>query len=350
MISIISKPFGTTKEGKQVTAFEMANENGMSVRILDLGCIIQSITLPDAHGNILDVVLGYDDVSSYEMGSCLYGAVVGRYASRIKDGHFFLEGKEYQLEKNSPNGHNHIHGVFPHKIFDAKVDGESLLLHYLSPDQEEGYPGNLNVYVRYTLAADNALMIEYEATTDETTVLNLTNHCYFNLNGQDGSTVLDHKVWLNCVAYTEYSDTFAPTGRIIPVDGTPLDFHQEHSIRERFDSDYRQFRICTGYDHNMILAGTPGQFRPIGTVKNEKSGLMLEAFTTEPAIEFYTANFIHFDEAPCGKNGLRYPKNGGFCLEAQHYPDSVNHPEFPSTVLKPNETYRQKTVYRIHKF
>ena len=347
MTTIVSAPFGYTQEGKEVRAFTLSNENGMNVRILDLGCAIQSITLPDKSGDIIDVVLGYEDVLSYENGSCFYGAIVGRYANRIKGGRFYLDGKEYQLEKNSPNGTNHIHGVFAKRLFDAEIVGETLRLHYLSPDLEEGYPGNLRLTVTYSLDEENTLRIEYEATCDQTTVINLTNHCYFNLNGQDGSTVLNHNVWLNCIAYTEYSDTFAPTGRIISVEGTPLDFRKNHTIGERFDDDYRQLRICTGYDHNMILDGKVGELKPVGTAYSENSGLTLEVFTTEPAIQFYSGNFIHLDAAKVGKQGIRYPKNGGLCMEAQHYPDSVNHPEFPSTTLKAGETYHQTTIYRI---
>lgn len=347
MTTITSKQFGLTKDGRVVTAFEMRNGAGICVRVLDYGCAIQSITLPDRDGKIVDVVLGYDDIRSYEEGSCFYGAVVGRYANRIKDGHFFLEGKEIQLEKNSPNGHNHIHGVFPHRIFDAKIEGESLLFHYLSPDQEEGYPGNLDLTVRYSLDENGALTLDYEAFTDKVTVINLTNHCYFNLNGHDGSTVLNHKVWLNCIGFTEYSDTFAPTGRVISVENTPLDFRKEQTIGARFDDDFRQFRICTGYDHNMILDGKLGELKPVGTAKSDVTGILLEVFTTEPAIQFYSGNFIQFDEAPIGKFGIRYPKNGGLCFEAQHYPDSMNQPTFPSTVLRPGETYRQKTIYRL---
>ncbi len=347
MTMITSKPFGYTKSGHLVTAFEMRNSQGVTVRVLDLGCAIQSILLLDREGKETDVVLGYEDVASYEEGSCFYGAVVGRYANRIKGGHFFLEGKEYQLEKNSPNGTNHIHGVFAQKVFESKIEGEELVFHYLSPDGEEGYPGNLSLTVTYTLSEDGALTLEYEATTDETTVINLTNHCYFNLNGHDGSTVLGHHVWLNCIAYTEYSDTFAPTGRIIPVEGTPLDFRNEHQMERDWDSSYRQFRICTGFDHNMILDGKPGELKPVGTAYSEQSGICLRVFTTEPAIQFYSGNFIQFDNAPMGKYGIRYPKNGGLCMEAQHYPDSVNNPSFPSTVLHPGETYHQKTIYQL---
>ena len=347
MITITSKEFGKTKDGQTVTAFELTNSNGVRVRILDLGCAIQSIVLPDRDGNMTDVVLGYDDVASYEEGSCFYGAIVGRYANRIKDGHFVIDGKEYQLEKNSPNGTNHIHGVFAKRLFKASIEGEELVFHYLSPDGEEGYPGNLDLEIRYIFGEDNSLEINYKATTDVATVLNLTNHCSFSLNGIDGSTILNHKVRLNCVAYTEYSDTFAPTGRIIPVDDTPLDFREEHSIEERFYDDYRQLRICTGYDHNMILGGAEGELKLIGTARSEKTGISLEAYTTEPAIQFYSGNYIQFDSALGGKNGIRFPKQGGLCMEAQHYPDAMNHANFPNVILRPGEVYRQKTIYKL---
>jgi len=346
MVTISTKEFGKTKEGKKVTAFECSNGNGMSVRILDFGATVQSITVPDKNGNPTDVVLGYDDVASYENGSCFYGGIVGRFANRIKNAHFVLDGKEYQLEKNS--GENHNHGVFNKRMFDARIDNGTLIFRYVSPDMEEGFPGNFTLEVRYLLCEDNALEIEYKATTDAPTVVNLTNHSYFNLNGQDGSTVLDHKLWLNSSNFTEYDETFAQTGRMISVENTPLDFREEQVIGARFDSDYPQFRICTGYDHNMILDGEMGEMKPIGTAKSEKSGISLAAFTTEPAIQLYSGNYIQFDTVKNGKNGIHYPKNGGLCMEAQHYPDSINNPHFPSTVLRPDEIYTQKTVYRLN--
>ena len=347
MVTVHESEFGRTKDGKAVSSFELKNDSGMSVRLLDYGCTIQSITVPDKNGKPVDVVLGYDDIASYEDGSCYYGAVIGRYANRIGGGRFVLDGREYQLEKNSENGHNHIHGVFARTVFSATFDGGDLILRYFSPDGEEGYPGNLSVEIRYHLCADNALEISYTAMTDAPTVINLSNHCYFHLNGQDGSTILDHRLRLNSSYYTEYTEVFAQTGRIIPVEQTPLDFRAEHTFGSRFDDDYPPFRVCTGYDHNMILDGPTGELKPIGRVTCDRSGIVLEAFTTEPAIQLYSGNFIHFDPVPHGKNGIRYPKNGGFCMEAQHYPDSVNHPHFPTTVLRPGEVYRQKTVYRF---
>ena len=346
MSTIHAKEFGRTKAGQTVTAFDLRNGSGMRVRILDFGATVQSLTLPDRNGVLTDVVLGYDDVESYENGSCYYGAVVGRYANRIGNARFVLDGKEYRLEK-TPGENNHVHGVFNKRLFEASADADALVLRYLSPDMEEGYPGNLVVEVRYRLCEDNALEITYQATTDAPTVLNLTNHTYFNLNGQDGSTILDHKVRLNCGHFTEYTESFAQTGRTISVENTPLDFRKEEYIGARFNDGYPQLRLCTGYDHNMILDGKEGELKLIGTVKSEKTGICLEAFTTEPAVHFYSGNYMHFDSVPKGKNNIHYPKNGGFCLEAQHYPDSVNHPHFPGTVLRPGEVYRQKTIYRL---
>ena len=347
MTDVKTKQFGILQDGRKVTAFEMKNGSGMAVRILDYGCTIQSIVVPDRNNVPTDVVLGYDDISSYENGSCFFGAVVGRYANRLGDARFTLDGKEYILEKTSENKMHHLHGVYAKRLFKGRIENGTLVFNYLSPDGEEGFPGNLNLEVRYTLGEDNSLTLSYTATTDAPTIINLTNHCYFNLNGQNGSTVLNHRVKLNSGYFTEYTPTFAQTGRIIPVDGTPLDFRKEQTVGARFDDDYHQFRICTGYDHNMVLDGKDGELKPIGTAQSDESGIRLEAFTTEPAIQFYSANFIHFDSAPNGKNGIRYPKNGGLCFEAQHYPDSMNHRHFPNVILRPAETYVQETIYRL---
>lgn len=349
MTTIQAKEFGKTKDGQKVTVYELRNGSGMSVNILDYGATVQSIIVPDRDGVPTDVVLGYDDIASYENGSCYYGAIVGRYANRMRAGGFFLDGKEHWLPMNCEET-NHLHGVFPRKVFESSIDGETAIFRYLSPDQEEGFPGNLSLEVRYRLCEDNSLEITYTAETDEPTVVNLTNHSYFNLNGQDGSTILDHRVWLNSSNFTEYSKSFSQTGRIIPVENTPLDFRQEHTIGSRCKDEYEQLSMCTGYDHNMVLDGIEGKMKPIGTAKSDKTGILLEAFTTEPAIQFYCANFIHYDPVPHGKNGIRYPRNGGLCMEAQHFPDSVHHQHFPSTILRPDETYRQTTVYRFKTF
>lgn len=346
MAIVSTKEFGKTKDGRIVTSYCMRNESGMSVNVLDFGGTVQSIVVPDRDGKPVDVALGYDDVLSYENGTCYYGGIVGRFANRIGGARFVLDGKEFTLPK-TPGEDNHVHGIFNKRLFQASVEDGAVILSYLSPNGEEGYPGNLNVQVRYDLSDDNALAISYQVTTDEPTILNITNHSYFNLNGQDGSTIFDHKVQLNSSSFTEYTPSFAQTGRIIPVDNTPMDFREEHTVGERFNDDYYQLRLCTGYDHNMILDGKQGELKRIGIAKSENTGISVEAFTTEPAIQFYVGNYMHLDEVKKGKNGITYPKNGALCFEAQHYPDSVNHPNFPSVVLRPGEVYRQKTVYRF---
>lgn len=346
MTTIQTRAFGQTGDGRGVTAFDLQNGGGMRVTALDFGGTVQSVLVPDRTGTPTDVVLGYDDIASYENGTCYYGAIVGRYANRLRDGRFVLDGREYQLEKNSEES-NHLHGVFSKRMFEASPDGGDLLLRYLSPDGEEGFPGSLRVEVRYRLREDNALELRYTAETDAPTLLNLTNHSYFNLNGADGSTVLDHRLQLNSSRFTEYTETLAQTGRILSVEHTPLDFREEQAVGARIRDDYPQLRLCAGYDHNMVLDGAAGELKPIGTVKSGKSGICLEAFTTEPAVQFYTGNYIPFDPVPHGKNGVRYPKNGALCLEAQHYPDSARHAHFPSVVLRPGEVYTQTTVYRF---
>lgn len=346
---INSREFGYTKDGQKVTAFELSNNNKMVVTVLDFGGTVQSIYVPDRNGKPTDVVLGYEDVQSYENGTCYYGAIVGRYANRIGGARFVLDKKEYLLEK-TPGENNHLHGIFNKRVFETEANDDALILRYLSPDMEEGYPGNLNVEVCYALCDDNSLEITYKATTDAPTVLNLTNHTYFNLDGQVGSTILDHKLLLNCSSFTEYTETFAQTGKIISVENTPLDFREEKTIGAHFNDDYSQLRLCTGYDHNMIIDGNDGELKLIGVAKSEKSGIRLKAYTTEPAVQFYSGNYMQFDAVTKGKNNIHYVKNSGFCLEAQHYPDSVNHANFPKTVLRPGEIYRQKTIYKLDLF
>lgn len=346
MTNINKRPFGITSKGQAVTAFELKNSQ-MCVTVLDFGCTIQSITLLDKNNELRDICLGYNDVSSYEKGSCFYGAVVGRFANRIGEASFSIDGKLYQLEK-TPGENNHVHGVFSKRLFKAETQGEKLVLRYTSPDMEEGYPGNLNVEVTFRLSEDNELEISYLATTDFPTVINLTNHCYFNLNGQDNSAIFDHIVKLNCSYFSEYNEDFSQTGRIISVDNTPLDFRKEHTFGERFYDDYHQLRICTGYDHNMIIDGKENELKYAGSCRSEKTGILLEMFTTEPALQFYSGNYINYDPVEMGKGGFKYVKNGAFCFEAQHYPDSPRHMNFPNTILRPGEKYTQKTIYKFN--
>lgn len=345
MIRIITEPFGAIENGKSVTRFVMENQSGMKVAVIDYGCAVQSIVVPDRDGVLRDVALGYDDASYYEQGGCFFGAFVGRYANRIGNAAFPLNGKTYHLKKNE--GENHLHGAFAHRHFSGVIKGDAVEFTIESPPSEEGYPGTLMGTVLYRLTEDNALEIEYAAVCDEDTVINLTNHTYFNLNGQDGSDVLNHTIRLYADSFTEISEKKLPTGRVLGVDGTPLDFRTEKAIGAEIDSDFQQLRLTSGYDHNMILIGAAGALKRAAVVKSPQTGIVLTASTTEPAVQFYSGNYIQGDRAPRGKAPVRYPRYGGFCLEAQHYPDSVHHPAFPDTILKKGETYYQKTIYRF---
>ncbi|MCR5825695.1 MAG: galactose mutarotase [Oscillospiraceae bacterium] len=341
-MAIRSESFGVTKHGEAVTRWTLENAAGMRVCILSYACAVQSIIVPDREGRPVDVVLGYDTLAGYEAGSCFFGAFVGRYANRIKGASFTLGGKTYPLEKN--DGNNHLHGVYCHQVFDGTVEGDTLVLRRVSPDGEEGYPGTLTFEVRYTLREDNALVIDYRAETDADTVVNFTNHSYFNLNG--AGDILGNRLTLAASRFTEGDAETLPTGRILPVAGTPMDFCSAKAIGAELAADYEQLTLCRGYDHNYILDSTDASV-PFATAEGERSGIVLEAYTTQPAVQLYTGNYVDDDTAPCGKGGVRYPRYAGFCLETQHYPCSPNYPQFPSTVLHPGETYRQQTVYRF---
>lgn len=342
-ISITSAPFGVTKNGETVTRWMLSNASGMEVGILDFGCTVQSILVPDAAGKKIDVALGYDALDGYEAGTCFFGAFVGRYANRIKGAQFELNGKRYALEKN--DGNNHLHGVYCKQVFDAAVEDDTLIFRRVSPDGEEGYPGTLTFEVRYRLTEDNALEIEYVGRTDADTVVNFTNHTYFNLNG--AGDILGHKMTICADRFTEGDAETLPTGRILEVAGTPMDFRAGRVIGADIAADFEQLKLAGGYDHNFILNGEAGTLRKMAAAEGGESGLRMEAFTTQPAMQLYTGNFVHMDAAPFGKGGVRYPRYAGFCLESQHYPCSPNFPAFPTTVLRPGEEYREKTVYRF---
>ena len=342
-MKIAKAPFGVTKDGKSVSVYTLSNEKGMIVRILDFGCIIQSVLVPDKNGALTDLVLGYDDIASYEQGTCFYGAFVGRYANRIKGAAFTLNGKEYVLPKN--DGDNHLHGTFATTVFEAAMTEDELILSYISPDGEEGYPGTLTLNVIYHLSEENELEIEYLAKTDADTVINLTNHSYFNLNGQDGSTIYDHTLWLDADRFTEGDAQTLPTGRILSVEGTPFDFRCPKTIGQDIFKEEQQLVLARGYDHNLILNTTAGELQHFAYAQNAK--YRLDAYTTQPAVQLYTGNYLDADPVKTGKQGISYPFRGGFCLETQHYPCSPNFPEFPTTVLKPGQVYQEKTVYQF---
>lgn len=342
MAGITSRPFGTTAAGEAVTLYTLKNSKGMSVDVLDYGCTVQSILVKTPGGGTLDVALGYDDISGYENGTCFFGAFVGRYANRIKGSAFELGGKHYEIPANE--GKNHLHGVLTRTMFAAAEDKGSLVLKVLSPDGEEGFPGNLDITVKYSLTEENELVMDYTAVTDADTVVNFTNHSYFNLNGGDGGDILGHTLRLNADKFTECDAETIPTGRILPVGGTPMDFTVGKTVGQDIRADIEQLRLCKGYDHNFILRGEDGAMKSVAVLRGDKSGVTMECSTTQPAVQLYTGNFV--DDT--GKGGVYYGQYSALCLETQHYPCSPNFPEFPSTVLHPGEVYRQTTVYKFN--
>lgn len=330
--------------------YTLANKNGVSAKITNYGGIVMSLNVPDKSGQFSDVVLGFETAEDYLKPHPYFGALIGRYGNRIAKGKFTLEGKEYILAQN--DGPNSLHGGlkgFDKVIWDAKpLDtpaGPALELTYLSQDGEEGYPGNLLVKIIYTLTHDNELRIDYTATSDETTVINLTHHSYFNLAGADTGTILDHELLLNAAHFTPVNQTLIPTGEIRPVAGTPFDFTQPTKIGLRINQDDEQLKFGLGYDHNWVLNSSDGSLALAARVSEPGSGRVMEVWTTEPGIQFYSGNFL--DGSNIGKGGKVYQHRYGFCLETQHFPDSPNQPNFPSTVLKASQTYTSTTVYKF---
>jgi aldose 1-epimerase len=340
--SITEKPFGNF-ESKPVTEYIITNTNGMQVSIINYGGTVTKIITPDKNGDMGDVILGYDSLSGFlQKGNPYFGALIGRYGNRIANAKFTLDGKEYKLAANDHG--NSLHGGekgFDKVFWNAeKLGDSSLKLTYLSKDGEEGYPGNLNAEVIYTLGSDNSLKIDYTATTDKPTPVNLTNHCYFNLSAGKDSTILNHEVMLNADKYTPVNDKLIPTGQIAEVKGTPMDFTSAKKVGKEIDS------VKGGYDHNWVLNKNGNGLEQVATVYEPTSSRYMEVFTTDPGIQFYTGNFLN-GTLTNTKNGLNYVRHGALCLETQHFPDSPNESLFPSTILKPGETYKQTTVYKF---
>ncbi|MEP6513353.1 MAG: aldose epimerase family protein [Parafilimonas sp.] len=341
-----AKNFQSTIDGKPTGLYVLKNEN-MQVAVTNYGARVISIIVPDKNGNLTDVAVGYNAVQPYtEGGDTYFGAIVGRYGNRIAKGKFKLDGKEYTLATN--NGANHLHGGnkgFSRVVWDAQQQNDStLLLSYLSKDGEEGYPGNLNAKVIYTLTGDNQLKIDYEVTTDKPTVLNLTNHTYFNLNGQGSGTINNHLMMINADKYTPVDSTLIPTGSIEAVEGTPFDFRSQTPIGSRVnDTSNKQIKYGKGYDHNFILNTKGNMQMKAAEVTGDQSGIVMDIYTMEPGIQFYGGNFM--DATHNIKGGKKDDYRTAFCLETQHYPDSPNQPSFPSTELIPGKQYKTTTVY-----
>jgi aldose 1-epimerase len=345
-MAIHSEYFGTTRDAVPVELYTLTNRRGLEARVATYGGTLVSLLVPDRHGAFADVVLGFDTLDSYLTNHAYFGSLIGRYANRIRDGAFPLGGRRYQLPKNDRTNHLHggargFHTVLwkPEPI--VTPQGPCLKLRRRSADAEEGYPGNLTVEVRYTLTDSDELVLDYIASTDAPTVLNLTNHAYFNLAGR--GSIEGHVLRLAATRFLPVDSTLVPTGELRPVDGTPFDFTSPRTIGERLNADDEQLRHGGGYDHNWVLDKDAAVEAPAAEVQDPASGRRMTVHTTQPGVQIYSGNFL--DGSIAGKNGVPYEKHAGFCLETQHFPDSPNQPAFPLTVLEPGEVYRETTRY-----
>ena len=349
-ISLSEKPFGKTKKGEPVTYFELSNTNGMTVGIIDFGATVTKILVPDKNGNTGDVVLGHDNMKSYEEKNDYFGCIAGRYANRIGNGTFTINGKKYQVPKN--NNGNALHGGiegFDKKVWDAttfqRADSAGVVFTYLSKDGEEGYPGELLVKVTYSLGLENSLRVDYEATTTRSTVLNLTNHSYFNLKDGGKSSILDHKLMINAPWYTPVDEGLIATGEILSVEDSPFDFQVPKAIGSQIEEDHIQLKNGMGYDHNFVIKKEPDELGLMARVYDPVTGRVMETHSTEPGVQFYSGNFLNGEIT--GKNDVQYNHRSGFCLETQHFPDSPNKGHFPSVMLEPDDQFNSTTIYKF---
>ena len=346
--AVTRAPFGKLKDGSAVEVFTLTNAKGVEVRAITYGGIIQSWKVPDKAGKLADVVLGFDTIDGYQTDHPFFGAIIGRYGNRIGNAQFSLDGRTYKLAAN--NGPNNLHGGakgFDKQLWTGEIvksdRGQAVAFSRTSPDGEEGFPGTLKVRVTYILTDQNGLIVEYEASTDKATPVNLTQHSYFNLAGEGSGTILDHQLMINADRYTPVNDTLIPTGELAPVAGTAFDFRKPTRIGDRIDQPDVQLKNGKGYDHNWVLNQKQSGLQLAARVFEPKSGRTLEITTSEPGLQFYAGNFL--DGTIKGKQGHVYGHRSGFCLETQHFPDSPNKPAFPSTILKPGQPYRTTTVF-----
>jgi aldose 1-epimerase len=348
---IQQRVLGRTARGEDVSCFTLEGSGGLRLSVLDYGAVVQALHVPDRDGRMADVVLGYDDVAGYERGRFYLGAAIGRCVGRIGGAAFTLDGTRYELSVNDPP--NHLHGgrrgfsavVWRARPFEG-ADGIGVVLEHTSPDGDEGYPGNLDVRITYTVSVANVFSVDYRATSDRATPVNLTQHAYFNLAGEGSGDVLAQELTVHAASFTPLNTNLLPTGEIVPVEGTPLDFRAPRTIGERIAADDEQIRIAVGYDHNFVLDGAGGPVpAPAARLADPASGRVLEVFTTQPGMQLYTGNFL--DGSVPGKHGHRYGPRAGLCLETQHFPNSPNQPAFPSTILRPGQEYRSRTEFRF---
>ena len=348
-MAIEKKLWGTMPSGEDIYIYTLKNSNGMKTEICTYGGAIVSTMVPNKNGEFHDVMLGYDSLENYLKGDKFFGALIGRFGNRIQYGKFTLNGNEYTLAQN--DGDNHLHGGtkgFDKVVWDAKIIENipnTLELSYFSADGEEGYPGNLNVKVNYVLTEDNALEINYFATTDQDTIVNLTNHAYFNLSGHSSGDVLKQKLMINANKFTVNDKYSIPTGEIKEVTGTPMDFRSLTSIGENIDSDYDQITFGKGYDHNWVLNTNGSDTLKAAQAIDENTGIVMDVYTTTPGIQFYSGNFL--DGSDIGKDDAKYTMRNGFCLETQYFPNSINCSDFESPILRTGEEYKHKTIYKF---
>lgn len=339
--------FGKTADGKQVSIYTMVNSKGMGVEVTDYGATLVAVTVPDKNGRIEDVVLGYDDVTDYVANDGYFGATIGRNGNRIGGAVVEIAGQKYEMDQNenSNNLHSGFHG-FDKAIWETELseDGLTVKFTHLSPHMDQGLPGNFQVSVEYTLTEDNELKIHYHGKTDMDTIANLTNHSYFNLSGHGEKNILEHLVWIDADAFTPMDRESIPTGEVRPVQGTPMDFTVPKKIGQDIEDTYEQLVLGKGYDHNYVLNNQNGQIRKCAQVTDEASGRVMEVYTDCVGVQFYTGNFITPRD---GKDGVRYDKRSGFCLETQYYPDANHHENFPSSILKAGEVYDTTTIYQF---
>ena len=349
-MTLTTSNFGQTENGISVELYTLTNNQGMQASITNYGATLVSLIVPDRFGRLNDVTLGFESLEAYQQGSYFFGCIVGRYANRIAGGKFTLLDKTYLLEQNE--GSNHLHGGsngFDKAVWQAETRNNGpapvLILKQLSRDGDGGYPGNLSVTVVYCLTDANELKIDYDAQTDHPTVINLTHHAYYNLVGAGAGDITGHRMTIFADHFTPVDRRLIPTGELRPVADTPMDFRQPVEIGGRIAAEDEQLVLAHGYDHNWVLNKEEGVLDLAARVTEPRSGRIMEVYTTEPGIQFYTGNFL--DDRITGKAGQIYSRRGGFCLETQHFPNSPNQPEFPTTILNPGNTYRQKTIYRF---
>lgn len=350
-IEMTKTDFGRAKDGTPVSLYTVTNKNGVKAVFTDFGAILVSLFVPDRDGNLADVVLGYDKVESYYDNGPNFGSTIGRHANRIGGAAFTLNGKEYRLDRN--DGNNNLHGGFDgyHKrVWKADTyttaAGQTVEFTYHSPDMDQGFPGNLDISVKYTLTEDNAIVIAYDAVTDQDTVVNLTNHSYFNLAGHDSGDTLKQKVWIDSEEFTFADEESIPNGEIRKTAGTPMDFTVSKPVSDGIDSDYDQIVWGKGFDHNWILKTQPGRLSKVASMQDDESGRVMDVYTDLPGMQFYSGNFL--DGTEIGKGGVPYIQRSGVCFETQYFPNAINVPAFAQPVLKAGEVYRTATVYKFY--